>query len=71
MNVKDYPRCGVKIHEARTSAGLPVFVFPMEGFRSKYAFFAVKYGGCDRRFRQDGPSAGSAGTGASARRTLR
>ena len=54
MNVKDYPRCGVKIHEARTSTGLPVFVFPMEGFRSKYAFFAVKYGGCDRRFRQDG-----------------
>ena len=54
MNVKEYPRCGIRIHEARTSAGLPVFVFPMEGFRSKYAFFAVKYGGCDRRFRLDG-----------------
>ena len=54
MNVLEYPRCGIRIHEGKTSAGLPVFVFPMEGFRSKYAYFAVKYGGCDRRFRLDG-----------------
>ena len=54
MNVLEYPRCGIRIHEGKTSAGLPVFVFPMEGFRSKYAFFAVKYGGCDRRFRLNG-----------------
>ena len=54
MNVLEYPRCGIRIHAAVTSAGLPVFVFPMEGFRSKYAFFAVKYGGCDRRFRMGG-----------------
>ncbi len=54
MNVLEYSRCGVRIHEGKTSAGLQVFVFLMEGFQSKYAFFAAKYGGCDRRFLLDG-----------------
>ena len=54
MNVLNYPRSGISIHEGKTGAGLRVFVFPMEGFQSKYAFFATRYGGCDRRFLLDG-----------------
>ncbi len=54
MKVLDYPRSGIRIHAGTTGAGLQVFVFPMEGFQSKYAFFAAKYGGCDRRFLLDG-----------------
>ncbi len=51
---KDYPRCGITRWEGKTSSGLPVFVFPMPGYQTKYAFLAVKYGGCDRRFLLDG-----------------
>lgn len=54
MNLKDYPGCGVRMWEGTTAAGLPVFVFPMPGYQTKYAFFAAKYGGCDRRFLLDG-----------------
>ena len=42
MNVLEYPRSGIRIYEGTTGAGLQVFVFPMEGFQSKYAFFAAK-----------------------------
>lgn len=54
MTRKEYPRCGVSVFEGNTSAGLPVFVYPMPGFQTKYALLAVKYGGCDRRFLLDG-----------------
>ncbi len=54
MTRKEYPLCGVSVFEGRTSAGLPVFVFPMPGFQTKYAVLAVKYGGCDRRFLLNG-----------------
>ena len=54
MTRKEYLRCGVSVYEGKTSAGLPVFVFPMPGFQTKYALLAVKYGGCDRRFLLDG-----------------
>ena len=54
MTRKDYPRCGVTRWEGKTSSGLPVFVFPMPDYQTKYAFLAVKYGGCDRRFLLDG-----------------
>ena len=54
MTRKEYPRCGVSVLEGKTSAGLPVFVFPMPGFQTKYALLAVKYGSCDRRFLLNG-----------------
>ena len=54
MTRKEYPRCGVNVYEGKTSTGLPVFVFPMPGFQTKYALLAVKYGGCDRRFLLNG-----------------
>ncbi len=54
MTRKEYPRCGVGVYEGKTSTGLPVFVFPMPGFQTKYALLAVKYGGCDRRFLLNG-----------------
>lgn len=54
MTRREYPRCGVSVFEGKTSAGLPVFVYPMPGFQTKYALLAVKYGGCDRRFLLDG-----------------
>ncbi len=51
---KEWPRCGVERWEGKTSAGLPVFVFPMPGFQTKYAILATRFGGCDRRFRRGG-----------------
>ena len=54
MTVREEPRSGLRRYEGVTSAGLQVFVYPMPGFQTKYAFFATKYGGCDRRFQTDG-----------------
>ncbi len=54
MLLKEWPRSGISRWEGKTSAGLPVFVYPMPGFQTKYAVLAVKYGACDRRFLLDG-----------------
>ena len=54
MRLREWPRCGVRVWEGKTAAGLPVYVFPMPGFQTKYAFFAAKFGSCDRRFLLDG-----------------
>ena len=54
MLLKEWPRSGVSRWEGKTSSGLPVFVYPMPGFQTKYAVLAVKYGACDRRFLLDG-----------------
>lgn len=54
MNRLDYPRCGITLHHGVTNSGLNVFVFPRAEFQTKYAFFATRYGGCDRRFLLDG-----------------
>ena len=45
MKRTEWQRCGVRRWEGVTSAGLPVYVFPMPGFQTKYAFFAAKFGG--------------------------
>ncbi len=54
MKLKEWPRCGVRVWEGTTAAGLPVYVFPMPGFQTKYAFFAAGFGGCDRRILLNG-----------------
>ncbi len=54
MTFQDFPRCGIRRYEGVTASGLQVFVYPMEGYQTKYAFFAAKYGGCDRRFLLNG-----------------
>lgn len=54
MTSREETRSGVRRFEGVTAAGLKVFVYPMPGYQTKYAFFAVKYGGCDRRFQVDG-----------------
>ena len=54
MNRNEYPRFGISRWEGKTSAGLRVFVYPMPGFQTKYAFLASCFGGCDRRFLLDG-----------------
>lgn len=54
MTFRDYPHCGIRRYEGVTAAGLQVFVYPMPDYQTQYAFFATKYGGCDRRFQQGG-----------------
>lgn len=54
MNRELYPASGTVLYRGTTGSGLPVCVFPKEGFQTKYAFLAVGYGGCDRRFLLDG-----------------
>ncbi len=40
--------------EGELENGLKIFVVPKRGFNKKYAFFATRYGGCDRRFKLGG-----------------
>ena len=54
MNKEFYPASGTVLYQGVTGSGLPVCVFPKEEFQTRYAFFAVRYGGCDRRFLLDG-----------------
>ena len=35
-------------------SGLPIFVWPKEGYQSSYAVFATKYGSIDNAFEVDG-----------------
>ena len=54
MNYRDYPSCGIRLYEGVSPSGLPVSVYPMAGYQTKYALLAVRYGGCDRRFSSPG-----------------
>ena len=50
MNEREFPEYGLTRCTGVTESGLTVHVFPRKGFQSKFAFLAVKYGGCDLRF---------------------
>lgn len=54
MNCVEYKSLGMKLFTGTAECGLPFYVFPREGIQTKYAFFAVQYGGCDRRFTKNG-----------------
>jgi len=50
MKPFEYKKLNEKLYTTRISNGCTVFVVPKRGFHKKYAFFAVDYGGVDRRF---------------------
>ena len=50
MTRQDFAQYGMARYSGVTENGLRVHVFPRKGFQTKYAFFAVEYGGCDLRF---------------------
>lgn len=54
MELIEYKRLGEKVWHERLDNGLNIFVIPKRGFSRTYAFFAVNYGGCDRRFELGG-----------------
>lgn len=54
MTVKQYPRLGETVHEARLSNGLLARVVRKPGFAKTYAFLAVNYGSMDTKFAKDG-----------------
>ncbi|NLO47133.1 MAG: insulinase family protein [Clostridiales bacterium] len=45
---------GETVYSETLENGLCCIVVPKKGFSKSYAFFAVNYGGCDRRFALDG-----------------
>ena len=51
MNLSEYPRLGEKVFRRRLSNGLEVVVVNKPFHARRYAFFAVRYGGMDLRFR--------------------
>ena len=54
MNLSEYPRLGEKVFRRRLSNGLEVVVVNKPFHARRYAFFAVRYGGMDLRFRLGG-----------------
>ena len=54
MTVKQYPRLGETVHEARLSNGLLARVVRKPGFAKTYAFLAVNYGSMDTKFAKGG-----------------
>ena len=54
MDHKDYPEIGETLYSETLPNGLRLRVIPKPGFRSRYAVFAVNYGGVHRRFLLDG-----------------
>ena len=50
MRKEEFPEYGVTRFAGVTESGLAVYVYPRTGFRTKYAFLAAQYGGCDLRF---------------------
>ena len=54
MNLVEYKNIGEEVWHEKLYNGLNIFVIPKRGFNRTYAFFAVNYGGCDRRFMLDG-----------------
>ncbi|MBQ9459915.1 MAG: insulinase family protein [Oscillospiraceae bacterium] len=49
-----YPRIGESVARETLANGLHVCVVKKPGYRKRYAFFATRYGGMDRRFRLHG-----------------
>ena len=60
MNEKSYPRIGETVLEKTLPNGLKIFIVPKPQHRKKYAFFATRYGGADRRFKVNGSSSETA-----------
>ena len=54
MKTADYPNIGERVLHERLSNGLHVYVVPKAGYFKTRAFFAVNYGGADRKFKIDG-----------------
>ena len=54
MNCIEYEAPKMKVCQGVAACGMPIYLFPRTGFQTKYAFLAVQYGGCDRRFRKNG-----------------
>lgn len=54
MTATDYPRLGERVFRRTLSNGLEVIVVNKPYHVKRYAFFAVRYGGMDMRFRQNG-----------------
>ena len=54
MSIVAYPRVGESVHRQTLSNGLEVITVSKPYHTKSYAFFAVRYGGMDLRFRVDG-----------------
>ncbi len=54
MSIVAYPRVGESVHRQALSNGLEVITVSKPYHTKSYAFFAVRYGGMDLRFRVDG-----------------
>jgi len=54
MKVYEYPRLGEKIYRERLDNGLEVIVVNKPYHAKRYAFFSVRYGGMDLRFKLNG-----------------
>lgn len=54
MRAAEYPRLGEKVFRRRLANGLEVVVVNKPFHAKRYAFFAVRYGGMDLRFRLNG-----------------
>ena len=54
MRERNYTRLGEIVWTEKLANGLQIFVVTKPEFAKTYAFFAVKYGGMDMRFEEDG-----------------
>ena len=54
MRAAEYPRLGEKVFRRQLANGLEVVVVNKPFHAKRYAFFAVRYGGMDLRFRLNG-----------------
>ena len=51
MIFKEYSSINEQVYTTKLPNGLTICVVPKPGFHKKFAFFATKYGGADRRFK--------------------
>lgn len=54
MRSIEYRSVGEEVWYEKLYNGLTILVVPKKDYSRTYAFFAVNYGGCDRRFKLDG-----------------
>ncbi|MDD6189735.1 MAG: pitrilysin family protein [Clostridiales bacterium] len=54
MRSIEYKSVGEEVWYEKLYNGLTILVVPKKNYSRTYAFFAVNYGGCDRRFKLDG-----------------
>ncbi|MBD5160474.1 MAG: insulinase family protein [Oscillibacter sp.] len=54
MKATEYPRAGETLYRRRLPNGLEIITVSKPYHAKSYAFFAVRYGGMDLRFRRDG-----------------